>query len=126
MSYLYTYGNTKESDLLFYGTRTLDQSSKIMRSTLDRMALEGKIDRLIHNKLGPKAVYFTVGYDLPNETLVHLETEILGMRDKNKKALREEARKILEEAAKVAEQRIKQKSSDSDRAVSLDQVNAHV
>lgn len=114
MSYLYTYGNTKGSDLLLYGTRTLGKSSKIIRSTLDRMVLEDKIRRLIHNKLGPKAVYYTLGYDLPTETLVHLETEILGARGKDQTEIHERALRILKEAEKVAEKRIKEKSADSE------------
>ena len=109
MSYLYTYGNTKGSDLLFYGTRTLSKSSKIIKSTLDRMVLEGKIHRLIHNKIGPKAVYFTLGEHLSNETLVYLETEILGARGKGQTEIHEQALRILKEAADVAEKRVKKR-----------------
>lgn len=110
MSYLYTYGNTKGSDLLLYGTRTLGKSLKTIRSTLDRMVLEGKIRRLIHNKIGPKAVYFTLGDHLPNEILVHLETEILGARGKDQTKIHEQALRILKEAEKAAEKRIKKRS----------------
>lgn len=115
MSYLYTYGNTRESDLVEYGTRNLDQSSKAMKGILDKMTAEGKILRLIHNKLGPKAVYLTLG-DLPTETLVDLEIERVGIRDRDKrsrKEIHEDILRILKEAENVAEKRITKKFPDS-------------
>jgi hypothetical protein len=112
IEYLYVHGNTKESDLIEFGSRSLHLSSKAAKEKLDKMAKEGWIGHIIHSKLKSPALYVTFKEPL----LYDLEkawTRSLNPQKVNKKALREEAQKILEEAAQVAEQRIKQKSSDS-------------
>ena len=112
-SYLCTYGNTKEDDLAHYVARSLGKSSKTAKRILDQMVSEGKIRRLVHDKLERKAVYLTIGENLPYKTLTQLETGVLPMNDRGKPKIHEEAIRILQEAAILAEKRIKEKFSDS-------------
>jgi len=61
LSYLYTHGNTREDDLTAYSIRTLNKSANNVKKTLNRMAKEKKIRRIVHKKLEPQAVYFAEG-----------------------------------------------------------------
>lgn len=117
LNYLNVHGSTKESDLLEFGTYSLHLSSKVVKEGLDRMMKEGWIEHIMHTELKTPAVY--VGLKEPGLYALRQEwTELLEPEKRDKKALHEEAQKILEEAAMLAEQRTKQKHSDPDKTVS--------
>jgi hypothetical protein len=91
MSYLEAFGNTKESDLINYGVNNLGQSSGKVKKIIDRMAVKGKLHRVVHHKLKPPEVYVTLQEPLPPEAMVEGETT------------QEEITRILEEAASLAD-----------------------
>ena len=103
ISYLAKYGNTRESDLINYGRGEFNFSSETMKKAIDRMAVKGKIHRIVHNKLRPPEVYISLLEPLPPETL----RNIIELNVSETAA--EDARKILEEAAAVAEKRIEER-----------------
>jgi isocitrate/isopropylmalate dehydrogenase len=90
-SYLEHYGNTRETDLINYGTQNLGRSSEEMKKTIDCLAVRGKIHRIVHNKIKPPEVYVTLEEPLPPEASV--ERQIASR----------EVERILEEAASLAE-----------------------
>lgn len=89
-SYLERYGNTRETDLINYGTQNLGRSPEEVKKTIDCLAVKGKIHRVVHNKIRPPEVYVTLEEPLPPEASV--EREIA----------RGEVERILKEAASVA------------------------
>lgn len=91
-SYLRHYGNTREVDLINYGMQNLGRSSEEVKKIIDRLAVKGKIHRIVHNKLKPPEVYITLEEPLPPEASI--EREIANG----------EVERILEEAASLAEQ----------------------
>lgn len=112
ISYLRTYGNTRESDLSEYGVLVSNLSMDDVKRVLDRMVLDGKASRIIHNKLVPEVVYLTQGNwcerDMGERGLALLvEAEAHGLKDEGK--ISEEAGRILNEAAILAEKRIREK-----------------
>ncbi len=97
VSYLATYGNTRETDLISYCSLKVDRSSKDLKKILDRMVIKGKIHRIVHNRLTPPEVYIGL-YEFLPATL----TEEL---------FEEDARKILLEAQAIVEEKRREKSS---------------
>jgi len=91
VSYLMKYGNTREIDLVNYGVQNFLQPPEEMKKIIDRMAVKDKIHRIVHNKLKPPEVYICLEESLPIHTMI--EGQIAN----------DEARRILEEAASVAE-----------------------
>jgi division protein CdvB (Snf7/Vps24/ESCRT-III family) len=91
VSYLKKYGNTREIDLISYGSQNFVRPPEKMKKIIDRMAVEGKIHRIVHNKLQPPEVYIGLEESLPVYPM--MENQIAD----------DEARRILEEAASVAE-----------------------
>ena len=91
VSYLMKYGNTREIDLISYGMQNFVQPPEKMKKIIDRMAVKGKIHRIVHNKLKPPEVYIGLEESLPINPMI--EDQIAN----------DEARRILEEAASVAE-----------------------
>lgn len=99
ISYLYEYGNTRESDLINYGVKKFNYSSEEMKKVIKRMVIKGKIHYIVHSKLEPPEVYISLKELLPPEiTKIFLEAFI------QMKAREEDVQKILEEAASIAEQ----------------------
>ncbi len=92
VSYLETYGNTKENDLVSYGAQHLGLSPEKMKKILDRMAIKDRIHRIVHDKLKPAEVYVTLEEPLPPEARIE------GQVSHN------EVERILEEAAFLARQ----------------------
>ena len=90
ISYLEKYGNTRENDLICYGTQNLGLSPEKMKRILDHMAIEDRIYRIVHNKLKPAEVYVTLEEPLPPEPVVDAKTS------------HGEVERILEEAASLA------------------------
>lgn len=106
VSYLYKYGNTKESDIINYGVKKFNYYSEGMKKIIKRMIIKGKIHYVVHSKLEPPAVYISLKENLPPETEKILLEAFIQM-----KTAEEDAQKILEEAATLAEKRIKEKHS---------------
>lgn len=90
ISYLETYGNTRENDLISYGAQNLGLSPEKMKKILDRMAVKNRVHRIVHNKLKPAEVYITVEEPLPPEVRID-------------KVSHGEVKRILEEAASLAD-----------------------
>ena len=91
VSYLMKYGNTREIDLISYGVQNFIEPPEKMKKIIDRMAVKGKIHRIVHNKLKPPEVYIGLEEYLPVHPMI--EDQIAN----------DEAKRILEEAASVAE-----------------------
>jgi hypothetical protein len=91
LSYLETYGNTRENDLINYAVQNFHKPAEKVKKVIDRLAVKGRVHRVVHNKLKPPEVYVTLEEPLPPEAAV--ETELVN----------EEVGKILEEAALLAE-----------------------
>lgn len=91
VSYLMKYGNTRETDLISYGVQNFVRPPEEMKKIIDRMAVKGKIHRIVHNKLKPPEVYIGLEESLPIYMII--EDQIAN----------DEAKRILEEAASVAE-----------------------
>jgi ABC-type phosphate/phosphonate transport system substrate-binding protein len=108
VSYLHEYGNTKESDIINYGVEEFNYSSKRMKKVIKRMVIKGKIHFIVHSKLEPPAVYVSLREPLPPEIAKILLEAFIQM-----KAAEEDAQKILEEAAALAENRIKERHSQT-------------
>jgi len=104
LSYLRTYGNTRETDLIEYGTRLFGQSKEEIVAVIKKMMLEGYAQRIVHDKLGSDIVYIAEG-DLPLDLALQINANVMGLKDKGK--VIEEARKILDEATAKAEKRIR-------------------
>ena len=104
--YLCEYGNTKESDIINYGGKRFNYSPKRMEKVIKQMVIKGKIHYIVHDKLEPPEAYISLKEPLPPEiTKILLEASI------QMKAAEENAQKILDEAAAIAEKRIKEKHS---------------
>ncbi|MDH5460426.1 MAG: hypothetical protein OEW71_05280 [Candidatus Bathyarchaeota archaeon] len=106
VSYLYEFGNTKESDIINYGVKKFNYSSEKMKKVIKRMAIKGKIHYVIHSKLEPPEVYISLKEPLPPEIAKILLEAFIQMN-----AAEEDAQKILDEATALAEKRIKEKHS---------------
>jgi hypothetical protein len=91
VSYLTAYGNTREVDLINYGVQNFRRPPEKMKKIIDRMAVKGKIYRIVHNKLKPPEVYVSLEEPFPVYAL--MEDEIANS----------ETSRILEEAASLAE-----------------------
>lgn len=95
--YLDKYGNTRECDLLDYCVGAFHRTYEKMKKTVDRMVVEEKIFRIVHNKLDPPQVYLSLKEPSPPESVKDLfETDVFEDVD-------EDAARILKEAAAVAE-----------------------
>jgi hypothetical protein len=91
LSYLEAYGNTRETDLINYAVQNFHKPHEKVKKVVDRLAIRGKVHRVVHNKLKPPEVYITLEEPLPRGILVEREL------------VNEEVDKILEEAASLAE-----------------------
>jgi hypothetical protein len=104
VSYLYKYGNTKESDIINYGLKQFNYSPQRMKKLIKRMVIKGEIHFVVHSKLEPPPVYLSLKEPLPPEiSKILLEAFI------QVKGAKEDAQKILEEAAAIAGQRTKER-----------------
>jgi len=108
MLYLHEYGNTRESDIINYGVKEFNYSSKRIKKVIKRIVIKGKIHFIVHSKLEPPAVYVSLREPLPPEIAKILLEAFIQM-----KAAEEDAQKILEEAAALAENRIKERHSQT-------------
>ena len=93
VSYLEKYGNTRENDLINYGSQNFGVPSHNMKKILDRMAVKNRIHRIVHNKLKPAEVYITLQEPLLPEVMIDTRVST------------REVERILEEAASLANQK---------------------
>jgi hypothetical protein len=93
VSYLESFGNTRENDLVSYGVQNLGRSTDDMKKVIDRMAVKGRLHRIVHSKLKPPEVYITLEEPLPPESA--MESEVTN----------KEVARILEEAASIAHEK---------------------
>lgn len=100
ISYLRKYGNTREKDIVNYGIHKFNYSPKTMKKAVNRLSVKGKVHYIVHNNLEPPEVYISLKEPLPPKILRNL------LEVKNSEAT-EDVRKILEEAAAVAKQKMK-------------------
>jgi hypothetical protein len=91
LSYLETYGNTRENDLINYAVQNFHKPPEKVKKVIDRLAIKGKIHRVVHNRLKPPEVYITLEEPFFN-----------GIIFQNGKA--NEVDEILQEAASLAEE----------------------
>src|SRR4030067_932672 len=95
LSYLEKYGNTRENDLINYGSLNFGVPALNMKKILDRMAVKNRIHRIVHNKLKPAEVYVTLEEPLFPEVTIDMRVST------------REVERILEEAASLANQKKK-------------------
>jgi len=106
VSYLMRYGNTREGDVISFCVRKFNLSSGDAKKVIDRMVVKGKIYRVVHDKLEPPEVYLTLKEPFHPDVLKALvEVDVSEVVEKD-------ARKILEEAAAIAEERIREMESE--------------
>lgn len=91
LSYLETYGNTRENDLINYAVQNFHKPPEKVKKVIDRLAIKGKMHRVVHNRLKPPEVYITLEEPLFN-----------GIIFQNDKA--NEVEEILQEAASLAKE----------------------
>jgi len=103
LPYLQKYGNTKENDLLDFATTKLGYCSEDIKKALKRLMVKGKIHYIVHNRLEPPQVYISLVGPLPPEG--NSDFMEAGVPEDFTK----EASAILQEAAKVAEKRIRER-----------------
>jgi len=105
VSYLVKYGNTRETDLINYGVHRFSRSAEDVKKVVDRLVVMGKIHRIIHDKLEPPEVYVSLKEPFDSDVLKALiEVDLSEVAEKD-------ALKILEEAAAIAEKRIRDMES---------------
>jgi hypothetical protein len=98
LSYLWTYGSTRESDLIDWGVRRFDQSAESLKAVLDGMDDANKLRRIVHSELEPQAVYVAIGPTLEFELQSAEMADSLGMPRPTQHDI-ECVRQILEEAS---------------------------
>lgn len=101
VSYLYEYGNTKETDILNYYTQNYSLSKERIKKAIKRMVVKGRIYYVVHTRLKPPEVYISLKEPMPPEI-----SKILIEASMKMKTAKEDSQKILEEAAAVAKKRI--------------------
>ncbi|MGO8806970.1 MAG: hypothetical protein ACLQO7_10290 [Candidatus Bathyarchaeia archaeon] len=113
ISYLCTYGNTKETDLITYGAQRLGLSEDGMVKVLDEMEFAGRIERIVHEELVPAVTYVKQG------SLVPLELELLAISDSLELSEAtdrqiEMIKEILDKAEAIAKKRVKNETNGLD------------
>jgi hypothetical protein len=98
LSYLWTYGSTRESDLIDWGVRRLDQSAESLKAVLDEMDYVGRIRRIVHSELEPQVVYVAIGPTLEFGLQLAEMADSMGMPRPSQDDI-EYVRQILEEDA---------------------------
>lgn len=104
--YLMRYGNTRECDVVGFCVRRFGLSSGDVKKVVDRMVVKGKVFRVVHDKLEPPEVYLTLKEPFcPDVLRALVEVDV-------SEVVERDARKILEEAAAVAEERIREMETE--------------
>jgi hypothetical protein len=106
LSYLEKYGNTRESDLIEFGTKVSGQNKIELEETLSKLVMKGWVKRIVHDRIDSNITYIAKG-GWPLELALRIEADAMGVKDKEK--LMADAKRILEEAEIAAEKRIRKK-----------------
>jgi hypothetical protein len=106
ISYLCTYGTTKETDLITYGVQRLGLSEEGMINLIDEMVFSGRIERIVHKELEPAVNYLKRGSLFPLEHVLQALSDSLELNEASNQQI-EKLREILQRAEAVAEKRMK-------------------
>jgi hypothetical protein len=106
ISYLCTYGTTKETDLITYGMQRLGISEEYMVKVIDEMVFTGRIERIVHKELEPAVTYIKRGSLFPLEHELQALSDSLELNEASNQQI-EKLREILQRAEAVAEKRMK-------------------
>ena len=113
ISYLSTYGNTKETDLITYGVQRLGISEEGMLKLIDEMVLTDKIERILHKELEPAVTYIKRGSLVPLELELQALSDWLELNEASNRQI-EKLREILLQAEAVAKKRMKREINARD------------
>ena len=113
ISYLSTYGNTKETDLITYGIQKLCISEKSIVKLIDEMVFTGKIERVMHKELEPAVTYIKRGSLFPLELELQALSDSLELNEASNQQV-EKLREILHRAEDVAKKRMQREINARD------------
>lgn len=106
VSYLVRYGNTRESDVIGFCVGRFGLSSGDVKKIVDRMVVKGEIFRVVHDKLEPPEVYLSLKEAfVPDVLRALVDVDV-------SRVVGKDVRRILEEAAAIAEGRIREMESE--------------
>ena len=108
ISYLCTYGNTKETDLITYGVQRIGISKEAMVKLIDEMLFSGRIERIVHNELGPEVTYVKQRILGPFGVELQALSDSVEIGEITNQQI-EEIKEILEKAEGLAKKKIKNK-----------------
>ena len=108
ISYLCTYGNTKETDLIAYGVQRLGISEKCMVKLIDEMVFSGRIERILHKELEPAVTYVKQGILVQFGLELKAISDSLELGEVTTQQI-EEINEILDKAKAIAKKRKKRK-----------------
>jgi hypothetical protein len=113
ISYLCTYGNTKETDLITYGVQKLGISKEGMVKLIDEMVFTGRIERILHREIEPAVTYVKQGSPFPLELKLHAISDSLELSEATNQQI-EKLKEILDKAEAIAKKRMKRKTNSID------------
>jgi hypothetical protein len=113
ISYLYTYGNTRETDLVNYCVQRLGMSEVVTKKLVDEMVIYGRIERILHKELEPAVTYVKYGNMVPLELELQAISNSLGLGKVTNREV-EAVKEILAKAGAIADKRIKRKTTLSE------------
>lgn len=103
-SYLLEYGNTRKTDIISYLKR-IGYSLEKSKKTIKQLITKNKIQYVFHNKLKTPEVYITLKE--PLTWVCGLKTQLSDV-DVQVEKTEDDVKKILEEAAALAEKQSKE------------------
>ena len=110
ISYLYTYGNIRETDLIAFGGQTLGKSKVSMKKLVDEMVLCGRLERFMHKELKPAVAYIKYGTTVQSKLELQVFSGSLGTFKVTEREV-EPVEKILAKAKVAATKNVKRKSA---------------
>jgi hypothetical protein len=113
ISYLCSYGNTKETDLIAYGVQKMGISKEDMAKLIDEMVFCGRIERILHKELEPAVTYVKQGSLVPFGLELQAISDSLELREITNQQI-EEIKEILDKAKAIAKKRIERKINATD------------
>jgi hypothetical protein len=113
ISYLCTYGNTKEIDLITYGVQRLGTSEECMTKVVNEMVFSGRIERILHKELKPPVTYVKQGSLVPLELELKAISDSLELGEVTNQQI-EEIKEILDRAKVIAQKRMKREANAID------------
>jgi hypothetical protein len=108
LSYLYTYGNIRETDLIAFGVQTLGKSEDNIKRVVEAMVRHGRLERFMLRELEPAVVYVKNGPMTPFELKLKGFSDSLGTLKVTEGEV-ESVKNILAKAKSAAEKSVKRK-----------------